>query len=187
MTARATEGLELAKACARAADEIQAEDIRVWDVRGISSITDFIVVCCGNSMPHLRAVLRDVERHVGEWTGTRPVNAEGRAESHWVVLDYIDVMLHVMHAETRAHYGLEQLWGDAKEVAWRAGASSPQARVGKTAVVAKVSRAPRKAATKVAGGGKTAVKKTSAKTSAKRAAVKKSAPAKRARKKRGAE
>ena len=115
-----TQGKELAIACARAAAEIQAEDIKVWDLRGLSTLTDFMVVCSGTSMPHLRAVLRDVKGHVREWTGAAPVNAEGKADSRWVVLDYIDVMVHVMHAEMRDYYGIEQLWGDAKPVVWEA-------------------------------------------------------------------
>lgn len=110
------EAKELALACARAAEEIQAENIRVRDLRGLSSLTDFMVVCSGSSMPHLRAILRDVRDHVEEWTGQRPVNSEGKADSRWVVLDYIDVMVHVMHAEMREFYGLEELWGDAREL-----------------------------------------------------------------------
>ena len=112
----ANKGKELALACAKAAGEIQAEDIRVFDLRGLSTLTDFMVLCSGNSMPHLRAVLRDVRAHVEEWTGERPVNAEGNADSRWVVLDYIDVMVHVMHEEMREFYDLETLWGDAKEL-----------------------------------------------------------------------
>lgn len=115
----AIQGKELAIACARAADDIQAEQIRVWDLRGLSTLTDFMVVCSGSSMPHLRAILRDVRGHVEERTGSKPVNAEGRADTRWVVLDYIDVMVHVMHAELRDYYGLEQLWGDAKELEWQ--------------------------------------------------------------------
>ncbi len=115
----ATQGKELALACAKAADEIQAEDIRVWDLRGLSTLTDFMVVCSGSSMPHLRAILRDVRGHVEDWTGSKPANAEGKAGSRWVVLDYIDVMVHVMHGELREYYGLEQLWGDAKEIEWQ--------------------------------------------------------------------
>lgn len=115
----AIEGLELAKACAKAAEEIQAEDIRVWDLRGLSNLTDFMVVCSGSSMPHLRAVLRDVRGFVDEWHGVKPVNAEGNADTRWVVLDYIDVMVHVMHDELREYYGLEDLWADAKEIDWR--------------------------------------------------------------------
>lgn len=109
-------GLELATACARAAAEIQAEDIRVWDLRGLSTLTDFMVICSGNSMPHLRAILREVKAHVEDWTKSRPVNTEGKADSRWMVLDYIDVMVHVMHNELRDFYGLEELWGDAREV-----------------------------------------------------------------------
>mgnify|MGYP001942860794 CR=1 FL=1 len=111
------DGLELAMACAKAAAEIQAEDIKVWDLRGLSTLTNFMVVCSGTSMPHLRAILRDVKGHVQDWTGERPVNAEGKADTRWVVLDYINVMVHVMHEELREFYGLEQLWGDAKEIA----------------------------------------------------------------------
>jgi ribosome-associated protein len=116
----AIQGLELAKACAKAADDIQAEKIRLWDLRGLSNLTDFMVVCSGSSMPHLRAILRDVRGHVDDEHGAKPVNAEGNADTKWVVLDYIDVMVHVMHEELRDFYGLEDLWADAKEVDWKA-------------------------------------------------------------------
>ena len=112
----AIEGKELAIACARAAEEIQAEDIRVLDLTGISTLTDFMVVCSGTSLPHLRAVMRDVEKVLIEKYEVRPENAEGNADSRWVVLDFIDVMVHIMHQEMRDLYGLEDLWAGAKEV-----------------------------------------------------------------------
>jgi ribosome-associated protein len=112
------EGQQLAIACAKAAEEIQAEDIRVLDLRGISTLTDYMVVCSGNSMPHLRAVLREVEKNVREQTGAKPFYSEGKAHSRWVVLDYVDVMVHVLDAEMREHYALEDLWGDAKPIDW---------------------------------------------------------------------
>jgi len=111
-------GKELALACARAADEIQAEDIRVWDMREVSSITDFMIVCSGSSMPHLRAVLREIARVITDEHGVRPVNKEGNPEARWVVLDFIDVMVHIMHTEMREFYGLETLWADAVEIDW---------------------------------------------------------------------
>lgn len=114
----AQDGKELAVSCAKAAAEIQAEKIRVWDLRGLSTLTDYMVVCSGSSMPHLRAILRDVRSHVEEWTGEKPANAEGKADTRWVVLDYINVMVHVMHEELREFYGLEELWADAKPVDW---------------------------------------------------------------------
>lgn len=116
----AIEGKELALACARAAEEIQADGIRLWDMRGLSSITDYMIVCSGSSMPHLRAILREISRAVTDIHGVRPVYAEGKADTRWVVLDYIDVMVHVMHQELREFYSLEELWSDAKELDWHA-------------------------------------------------------------------
>ncbi len=113
------EGQELAISCARAAEEILAENIRVVDLKGISSLTDFMVICSGTSMPHLKAILRDVEAKVAEWTEAKPLRAEGRSDSRWVVLDYVDVVVHVMHEEMRDLYALEELWGDAAVVDWQ--------------------------------------------------------------------
>lgn len=115
----AIQGEELALACAKAADDIKADSIRVWDMRGVSNLTDFMVVCSGTSMPQLRAILRDVAQKVEEDHGVKPVNSEGKADTRWVVIDYIDVMVHVMHQELRDYYGLEDLWADAKEIDWQ--------------------------------------------------------------------
>ncbi|MFK7912075.1 MAG: ribosome silencing factor [Akkermansiaceae bacterium] len=115
----AIEGKKLAIACAQAAEEIQAEDIRVIDLTGLSSLTDFMVVCSGTSLPHLRAVMRDVEKKLIEEYNVRPVNAEGNADSRWVVLDFIDVMVHIMHHEMRDLYALEDLWAGGKDVVWQ--------------------------------------------------------------------
>jgi len=82
-------GQELAIACAQAADELKAEDVRIFDLRGISTLTDFMVVCSGNSQPHLKAIIRDVESLVRE-KGADPANAtEGKAASRWVVIDFV--------------------------------------------------------------------------------------------------
>ena len=114
-------GEELAKACVKAAEEIQAENIRVWDMRGVSNLTDFMIVCSGSSMPHLRAIIRDVAGLVEKEHKVKAVYSDGKADSRWVVLDYIDVMVHVMHEEMREFYGLEELWADAKEMEWTGG------------------------------------------------------------------
>lgn len=113
-------GEELARACAKAADECKAENIQLWDVRGQSSITDFVVLCSGSSMPHLRAIMRDVAEHVTEWHEVKPALSEGNADSRWVVLDYIDVMVHVLHTELRDFYALEKLWPKAEPMEWQA-------------------------------------------------------------------
>jgi ribosome-associated protein len=112
-------GLPLAIACARVADDLKAEDIRVWDLRGISSVTDFMVLCTGSSLPQLRAILRDVTARMKDEHGVVATHAEGRADSRWMVVDYIDVMVHIMDPEMRDFYSLETLWKDAPEVSWR--------------------------------------------------------------------
>ncbi len=116
----AIQAIELAQACAKAADATKAEAIRIWDMRGVSNLTDYMVVCSGTSMPQLRGILRDVSEKVEEELGVKAVHSEGKADTRWVVLDFIDVMVHVMHQELRDYYGLEELWKDAKEVDWQA-------------------------------------------------------------------
>lgn len=111
-------GLELAKACARVADDLKAEGLKIWDMRKVSGITDYMVVCTGTSMPQMRAILRDLTGIIADEHDVRPVYSEGKADTRWVVLDYIDVMVHVMDAELREFYGLESLWKDATPVAW---------------------------------------------------------------------
>ena len=112
----AIKGLELAMACAKAADEVKAENIRIWDMRKVSGLTDYMIVCSGSSMPQLRAILNEVSQRVEEEHGVKAIHREGKVDARWVVLDYIDVMVHVMHQELRDFYGLEELWKDAKEI-----------------------------------------------------------------------
>ena len=64
--------------------------------------------------------MRDIEKEIIEKYDVRAANAEGNADSRWVVLDYIDVMVHVMHEELRDLYGLEDLWAKGKEIEWQA-------------------------------------------------------------------
>ena len=112
----AIKGLELAMACAKAADEVKAENIRIWDMRKVSGLTDYMIVCSGSSMPQLRAILNEVSQRVEKEHGVKAIHREGKVDARWVVLDYIDVMVHVMHQELRDFYGLEELWKDAKEI-----------------------------------------------------------------------
>lgn len=106
----------MAKACAEVAENLKAEDIRIWDMRKVSGLTDFMVVCTGSSMPQMRAILRDMSSQLSDEHGVKPVYSDGKADTRWVVLDYIDVMVHVMDPELREYYGIEELWKDAKEV-----------------------------------------------------------------------
>lgn len=93
----------------------KAEDVLILDVSKISSVTDYLVLCSGNSEPQLKAIGEEVSRRTRD-EGLRPKHHTGAPPSRWVVLDFGDVMVHVFHPELRERYALEQLWGDAKRV-----------------------------------------------------------------------
>ena len=110
---------KLALRCRDLADNKKAEDIVVLDVRKVSSITDYFVVATGTSEPHLRAVIDEITESLEKENGLRPRARDGSLQTAWVVLDYFDVIVHVMRADVRAHYKLEDLWGDAPKVRTR--------------------------------------------------------------------
>lgn len=107
---------KLAQLCRDFADNKKAENITVLDVRKLSSVTDFFVIASGTSQPHLRAIVEEITSRLRDEHDLRPARTDGMASGSWVVLDYFDVIVHVMHAETRTRYDLEGLWGDAKKL-----------------------------------------------------------------------
>ena len=111
------ESLEKAVHVARLADSKKAEDIIVLDMREVCSFTDHFVICTGQSSHQLQAISGEIHtglKNLGEPNGLH----EGPSNSPWVVLDYGDVVVHIMSPEARSHYRLENLWGDADEVNW---------------------------------------------------------------------
>lgn len=106
----------LALLCRELADNKKAEDIVILDVRRVSSVTDYFVICTGTSEPHLRAVVEEITGRLRADHSIRPRATDGTLHTAWVVLDFFDVIVHVMRAETRAHYDVEGLWGDAPRV-----------------------------------------------------------------------
>ncbi len=107
------EARELALRCRELADSKKAENIVILDVHEVSSITDYFVIATGTSEPHLRAIVEEVQDKILEDYGLRPRATDGRLQTAWVVLDYFDVIVHIMRADIRQHYDLEGLWGDA--------------------------------------------------------------------------
>jgi ribosome-associated protein len=105
---------KLAQLCRDYADNKKAENIAVLDVRKLSSVTDFFVIVTGTSQPHLRAIAEEISSRLRDEHDLRPARAEGASGGMWMVMDYFDVIVHVMHTEARARYDLEGLWGDAK-------------------------------------------------------------------------
>ena|SRR6185503_17199021 len=106
----------LARLCRELADNKKAEDILVLDVREISSVTDYFVIASGSSEPHLRAIADEIIDRLREKHGVSPRGKDGTVQAGWVVLDFFDVIVHVMRTEVRRHYDLESLWGDAPKV-----------------------------------------------------------------------
>jgi ribosome-associated protein len=101
-----------AQRAARAALDRKAIELVVLDVQGLSSVTDYFVVCSGRSTTHLASITEAIRAELKQ-DGVRPLHAEGAPESGWVLLDYGDVLMHVFLEDTRAYYALERLWGDA--------------------------------------------------------------------------
>jgi len=107
---------KLALLCREFADNKKAENIVILDVRKISSVTDFFVIASGSSEPHLRAIVEEITGQVRDEVGQRPNAVDGTVHGAWVVLDYFDVIVHIMRQDVRERYDLEGLWGDAKAV-----------------------------------------------------------------------
>src|SRR5512137_1211850 len=107
---------KLALACRELADNKKAEDIVILDVRELSSVTDYFVIASGTSEPHLRAIVDEITDQLREDYGIRPRAVDGTLHTSWIVLDFFDVIVHVMRTEIRDRYDLETLWGDAPRV-----------------------------------------------------------------------
>jgi ribosome-associated protein len=108
----------LAKTCGELASNKKAEDIVVLDLRGISTFTDFFVLCSATSEPHLKAIAGEIETRLKEDHSIRAVAIDGFPASQWIVLDYLQVVVHVFHRDKREFYSLEDLWGDAPRLEW---------------------------------------------------------------------
>ena len=106
----------LALLCRELADNKKAEDIAILDVREVSSVTDYFVIASGTSEPHLRAIVDEITDKLRDEHGLRPKAVDGTLHTAWIVLDYFDVIIHVMRHDVRERYDLETLWGDAPRV-----------------------------------------------------------------------
>ncbi len=110
---------KLALLCRDLAENRKAEDIVILDVRELSSVTDYFVLVSGTSEPHLRAIVEEITERLREDYRLRPKAMDGTLQAAWVVLDYFDVIVHVMRQDVRERYDLETLWGDAPRVRTR--------------------------------------------------------------------
>jgi ribosome-associated protein len=107
---------KLALLCREYAEDRKGEDLVILDVREVSTITDYFVLATGTSEPHLRAIVDGIRDRLKEEHGVRPRAVDGSVQGAWLVLDYFDVIVHVLRADAREHYDLEGLWGDAPQL-----------------------------------------------------------------------
>lgn len=107
---------KLARLCRELAESKKADDVVILDVRKLTSIADYFVFATGTSEPHLKAIIDEISDGVREQHDLRPRARDGSAHNSWIVLDFDDVIVHVMRAETRRYYSLETMWGDAPKV-----------------------------------------------------------------------
>lgn len=105
--------LSMARRAGQHCLEKRAEDVQVLDLRGLTSATDFFVIATGQSDTQIRGIANHVQEQLGaqDW---HPWHVEGMAPAQWVLLDYVDFVVHIFHPEARAFYQLERLWGDAR-------------------------------------------------------------------------
>jgi len=107
--------IQLAVAAAEAASDKLADDIVAFDVSERMAITDVFLVCSASNDRQVRSVVDAVEEKL-RGLGARPVSREGEREGRWVLLDYVEIVVHVQHAEERVFYALERLWKDCPTI-----------------------------------------------------------------------
>jgi ribosome-associated protein len=103
---------DLARAAAQIAIEKKATDVLLLRVGAVTPVTDYFVLATGHSEPQVRSIVDAIDETLAE-RGVRAWHVEGRSASRWVLIDYVDVVVHVFHREAREFYMLERLWGDA--------------------------------------------------------------------------
>lgn len=107
--------LEAAQLSADAADNKKAFDILILDLRSLTYITDYFIICSASNSSQVGAIADGITQALAE-AGVHPSHMEGEAEASWILMDYGDIVVHIFDQQTRIYYSLEKLWGDAPRV-----------------------------------------------------------------------
>ena len=107
--------LDLLRSAAQAAVAKKAHEPLALDLRDLDGVCDYFFICSGSSEVQVKAIAEHVEDSLRE-RGARPWHVEGLAGRRWVLLDYVEIVVHVFHEKTREYYMLDRLWGDARSV-----------------------------------------------------------------------
>jgi ribosome-associated protein len=108
---------QLARAAVDIASDKKASDVILLDIRDVTTIADYFVICSGNNPRQIRAIADAIDEQLGE-QGANLLHREGVAESGWILLDFGDVIVHIFGPREREYYRLERLWSEAKTVVY---------------------------------------------------------------------
>ena len=113
--ARLNKNSKIFKTIIKAIQEKKGQNIVALDLRKIhEAVADFFIICEANNQPQIRAITDFVEEEVKKKCGEAPYHYEGKENMHWVILDYVNVVVHIMMPEQRKFYKLEEMWSDAE-------------------------------------------------------------------------
>jgi ribosome-associated protein len=115
-SARLTKSSKIIKTIIAAIQEKKGENIISLDLRKINeAVADFFIICEASNSPQIKAIADNIERRVQETCDEQPYHHEGFQKLQWVLIDYVNVVVHVMIPDTRKFYRLEEIWGDAEQ------------------------------------------------------------------------
>ena len=98
-------------------EEVKGQGISIMDLREIeNSVCDYFILCTGSSNIHVQSIVNSIKKFVSRSVNEKPYQTEGHNNAEWVLMDYIDVVVHVFQNHIRDFYNLESLWGDAKSI-----------------------------------------------------------------------
>ncbi|CAL2104387.1 Ribosomal silencing factor RsfS [Tenacibaculum sp. 190130A14a] len=115
MTKKQATADELISVIIKGIDDVKGEDIQLLDLREIdNTVCDYFIVCSGNSNTQINAISGSVQKIVSKELKDKPWHVEGTANAEWVLMDYVNVVVHIFQKQVREYYDIESLWGDAK-------------------------------------------------------------------------
>ncbi len=123
MTPEQAKSRQFAIELARIVSDDKCEEVTVMDLRGLSPVTDYFVICSGTSDRQMRAAAEHTMEY-GKKVGEPPFTKSGLDSATWILVDFINVVLHVFTPEHRSYYDLELLWGDAPRIEWQRSVSA---------------------------------------------------------------
>ena len=127
--------LELINTAAQAAADKLAHDVIAYDVSDVLSITDAFLLASAPNDRQVKAIVDEIEERLQKELGAKPVRREGDREARWVLLDYVDIVVHVQHSEERVFYALERLWKDCPEIELPAAAKATRGKAAEHAAL----------------------------------------------------